>query len=170
MTEPGADALADVERVVAGGGEADDVVREVVAILHERLGRFVRLSFVEEGTLVAGLAAGGETATASFPVRFQGVHVADLEVGGDLADADRASSSTSRRSSRSTRSSPGTPAAKRGSPDPSTEPRARPLRRRLGRAPQPLSPLPRHVVVTRSGSATPEREYPPVRGIDPSFE
>ncbi len=90
MTEPGADALADVERVVAGGGEADDVVREVVAILHERLGRFVRLTFVEEGTLVAGPAAGGETATASFPVRFQGVHVADLEVGGDLADADRA--------------------------------------------------------------------------------
>jgi hypothetical protein len=90
VTGPGAGALADVERVVAGGGEADDVVREVVAILHERLGRFVRLSFVEDGGLVAGPAAGVVAETAPFPVRFQGMHVADLEVGGEPADADRA--------------------------------------------------------------------------------
>ena len=33
--------------VLERGGDADDVLREVVAILHERLGRFVRISFVE---------------------------------------------------------------------------------------------------------------------------
>ena len=40
-------ALEAVERVLNRGGEADDVLRQVVAILHERLGRFVRISFVE---------------------------------------------------------------------------------------------------------------------------
>ncbi len=82
--------LEEVERAIAGGGEADDVVREVVSILHASLGRFVRLSFVEEGALVPGPVAGEETATESFPVRFQGVHVADLEVGGEQDEAARA--------------------------------------------------------------------------------
>ena len=40
-------ALEAVERVLNRGGEADDVLRQVVAILHERLGRYVRISFVE---------------------------------------------------------------------------------------------------------------------------
>ena len=47
-SSPNAEALAEVERVVERGGEADDVLREVVAILHVRLGRFVRISFVED--------------------------------------------------------------------------------------------------------------------------
>ena len=45
-------ALEAVERVLNRGGEADDVLRQVVAILHERLGGFVRISFVEETVLV----------------------------------------------------------------------------------------------------------------------
>ena len=83
-------ALEAVERVLESGGEADDVLRQVVAILHERLGGFVRISFVEETVLVPGPAAGDETATTAFPIAFQGNRVADLEVGGELTEEDRA--------------------------------------------------------------------------------
>jgi hypothetical protein len=79
-----------VERVLNGGGEADDVLRQVVAILHERLGRFVRISFVEADGLVPGPAAGEEAETTAFPISFQGSRVADLEVGGQLSAEDKA--------------------------------------------------------------------------------
>jgi len=82
-------ALEAVERVLNSGGEADDVLRQVVAILHKRLGRFVRISFVEADSLVPGPAAGDETATTAFPIAFQGNRVADLEAGGELTEADR---------------------------------------------------------------------------------
>jgi len=83
-------ALAAVERALDSGGEADDVLRRVVAILHERLGRFIRISFVESDALVPGPAAGDETATKAFPIAFQGNRVADLEAGGELTNEDRA--------------------------------------------------------------------------------
>ncbi len=82
-------ALEAVERVLNRGGEADDVLREVVAILHERLGRYVRISFVEADRLVAGPAAGDEEATTAFPIAFQHRRVADLEVSGELTAEDR---------------------------------------------------------------------------------
>ena len=85
-----AGALEAVERVLNRGGEADDVLRQVVAILHERLGRFVRLSFVEGDGLVQGPVAGDETETTAFPITFQGRRVADLEAGGELTEEDRA--------------------------------------------------------------------------------
>jgi hypothetical protein len=81
-------ALEAVERVLNRGGEADEVLRQVVAILHERLGRFVRISFVEADELVPGPTAGGEAETFPFPVSFQGRRVADLEVGGELSAQD----------------------------------------------------------------------------------
>ncbi len=83
-------ALEAVERVLNRGGEADDVLRQVVAILHDRLGRFVRISFVETDSLVPGPAAGDETEATAFPIAFQGRRVADLEAGGELAEEDRA--------------------------------------------------------------------------------
>ena len=83
-------ALEAVERVLDSGGEADDVLRQVVAILYVRLGSFVRISFVESDSLVPGPAAGEETPTAAFPIAFQGNRVADLEAGGELTDEDRA--------------------------------------------------------------------------------
>lgn len=83
-------ALEAVERVLNRGGEADDVLRQVVAILHERLDRFVRISFVEADGLVPGPAAGGETATTGFPIAFQESRVAELEAGGELEEDDRA--------------------------------------------------------------------------------
>jgi hypothetical protein len=86
-----ASTLEAVERLAHEGSEADDVLRSVVELLHERLGRFVRVSFVEEGTLVPGPAAGEEAAaTTAVPVRFERAHVADLEVAGTPAAEDRA--------------------------------------------------------------------------------
>ena len=88
MTAP-TGALEAVERVLDGGGDADDVLREVVAILHERLGRFVRVSFVENDRLSAGPAAGDESETTSVPIEFEGRRVAELELGGVVSDDDR---------------------------------------------------------------------------------
>ena len=78
------------------GGEADDVLRQVVAILHERLGHYIRISFVEADSLVPGPAAGDETETTAFPIAFQGSRVADLEAGGELTEEDRAAPGTRR--------------------------------------------------------------------------
>jgi len=83
------DALEDVQRVVEDAGDPDDVLRAVVSILHDRLGRYVRISFVEAGRLLPGPAAGEETETTAFPISFQGRHVADVEVGGELSAVDR---------------------------------------------------------------------------------
>jgi hypothetical protein len=52
-------------------------------VLHEHLGRFVRISFVEGEELVAGPAAGDEASTTAFPIVYDGARVADLEAGGE---------------------------------------------------------------------------------------
>jgi hypothetical protein len=83
-------ALEAIERIVNGGGDADDVLRSAVAVLHARLGRFCRISFVEADGLVPGPAAGEEEATTGFAIRWEGRRVAELEVGGKLDEADRA--------------------------------------------------------------------------------
>ena len=83
-------ALEAIERVLNRGGEADDVLRQVVAILHERLEHYVRISFVEADGLVPGPALGDETGTTAFPIAFQQRRVAELEAGGELAEEDRA--------------------------------------------------------------------------------
>jgi hypothetical protein len=85
-----AGALEAVERVLDRGGEADDVLRQVVAILHERLGRFVRISFVEAGGLMFGPALGDEEETIGVPISFQGRRVAELETAGLLSPEDEA--------------------------------------------------------------------------------
>ena len=82
-------ALEGIERVLNRGGDADDVLRQVVAILHERLDRYVRISFVEAEGLMPGPALGEESATTAFPIAFQGSRVAELEAGGELTEEDR---------------------------------------------------------------------------------
>jgi hypothetical protein len=83
-------ALEAIERILNRGGDADDVLRGVVAGLHERGGYpGAAIWFVEENELVEGPRAGaGETAEA-FPVAFEGVRVADLRVAGLLGPEDR---------------------------------------------------------------------------------
>ncbi len=90
MSGPHSGALEAVERILNRGGDADDVLRAVVAVLHERLRRFVRIGFVEGDELVPGPAAGEEAATTSFPIAWQGRRVAELEASGALDEQDRA--------------------------------------------------------------------------------
>jgi hypothetical protein len=83
------EVLDAVERAVASGAEADDVLRTVVAILHEHLDRFVRISFVEGERLEPGPAAGEPTAVSAYAVSWGGRPVAQLEVGGEAGAGER---------------------------------------------------------------------------------
>ena len=79
------DAVAAVEEILAQGGDADDVLRQVVAALHERGGyAWAGLFFVEEGSLTLGPEAGtpDEPQRTRVPVLWQGVEVAQLAVDG----------------------------------------------------------------------------------------
>ena len=85
-------ALEAVEGILEQGGDADDVLRQVVAALHERGGyAWAGLFFVEEGSLTLGPEAGmpDEARRTRVPVRWQGVEVAELAVdGAPPADTD----------------------------------------------------------------------------------
>lgn len=76
-----------VERVLNRGGDADDVLRDVVAIVHTR-GRYpwAAITFLEDGQEVEGPQAGEAEAGASFPVSFNGQLVAYLHVAGAEPD------------------------------------------------------------------------------------
>ncbi len=60
MSTPSASgALEAVDRILNRGGDADDVLRQVVAALHERAGyAWAGILFVEGGDLVLGPQAG----------------------------------------------------------------------------------------------------------------
>jgi hypothetical protein len=86
-------ALEAVDRILNRGGDADEVLRQVVAVLHERLEgcTWVGISFVEGGGLVLGPEEGergGEE--TSVPVSYEGRVVAELGlVAEGLGEADR---------------------------------------------------------------------------------
>lgn len=86
-------ALEALDSVLRDGGEADDILRGVVAVLHEQAGyTWAGIRFVEDGGPVLGPQAGTDAAApeaAAFPVVFQGTRVATLEVTGELDAADR---------------------------------------------------------------------------------
>ena len=80
-----ADALEAIDRIVGDGGDADDVLRGVVAALHGRAGYpWAGIFFVEEGELALGPEAGTPALElrTSVPVVWQGVRVAELAVDG----------------------------------------------------------------------------------------
>jgi hypothetical protein len=82
-------ALAAIDRILNRGGDADDVLRAVVRVLHERLGRHAQVLFSEGDSLVPGPEAGPvETTTphTSLPIVFRGAKVAELTVGGAEPD------------------------------------------------------------------------------------
>jgi putative methionine-R-sulfoxide reductase with GAF domain len=87
-------AIAALERIVAAGGDADDVLREAVAGIHEQVPDYtwVALRFNEAGDLVLGPVAGtegGEPAVA--PVVYNGERIGELEVAAAVVDgADKA--------------------------------------------------------------------------------
>jgi hypothetical protein len=78
-------ALESIEAVVARGGDADDVLRAVVAALHEDAGyAWAGILFVEEGALSLGPEAGtpGAAARTAVTVTWDGETVAELAVEG----------------------------------------------------------------------------------------
>ena len=78
-------AVEAIERIVERGGDADDVLRDVVAVLHERAGYpWAGILFVEGGGLALGPEAGeaGSAPRTTVPVAWQGERVAELAVDG----------------------------------------------------------------------------------------
>ena len=81
-------ALEALDRILNRGGDADDVIREVVAVLANRL-EHVTIRFVEGDELVDGPSAGDPSLTKStWPIEFRGTKVAEL-AAGPASDADR---------------------------------------------------------------------------------
>jgi len=85
------EADAAIDEIVAGGGDADDVLRSVVAALHERAGyAWAGIYFLEDGELALGPHAGTphEPTRTTVPVTWQGQRIADLVVD-DAPEEDR---------------------------------------------------------------------------------
>jgi hypothetical protein len=83
--------LEAVDRILNRGGDADDVLRQVVAVLHESAGYpWAGIFFLEEGELALGPEAGTADASrrTSVPVMWQGDRVAELAVD-DAPEEDR---------------------------------------------------------------------------------
>ena len=83
-------ALEAIDRVLNLGGEADDTLREVVAIMHRRAGYgWAAIWFVEGDGLVLGPSAGAEPAKAMLdvPVRYEAREVASLQVAPPFGGA-----------------------------------------------------------------------------------
>ena len=84
-------ALEAIERVLNRGGDADEVLREVVRILHERVYGWAGILFVDEGALVLGPEAGthaGASEPSGVPIRFRDTKVAELVVDPHGGDAE----------------------------------------------------------------------------------
>jgi hypothetical protein len=83
-------ALESIDRILDRGGDADEVLRGVVAVLHGAYS-WVGISFVEEGELVLGPATGerrGEP--TAIPISYEGNVVAELSViTGEVKAEDR---------------------------------------------------------------------------------
>jgi hypothetical protein len=80
------DTFAQIERIVAQGGDADDVLRDVVQTLHTRY-PWASISFVEDGELQLGPQAGVRPElTTTFPIAWQGEQIAELGVGDAPAE------------------------------------------------------------------------------------
>jgi hypothetical protein len=80
--------LESIEAILARGGDADDVLRAVVAALHEDAGYpWAGILFVEDGGLALGPEAGaaGTAERTTVPVAWQGERVAELAVEGAAA-------------------------------------------------------------------------------------
>jgi hypothetical protein len=76
-------AVAEVERLAAAGGDADEVLRAVVAAVHDAGVPWIAVRFNEEGTLVDGPAAGTRPdETIAEPVSYNGERIGELEAAG----------------------------------------------------------------------------------------
>jgi hypothetical protein len=89
VTEPG--ALDAIDRILNRGGDADDVLREVVRVLPEQVPTlaWAGVFFVEGDRLVPGPSSGepDEARRARVAVTYQGERVGELAVDGDASGA-----------------------------------------------------------------------------------
>jgi hypothetical protein len=87
-------ALEAIDRILNRGSDADEVLRQVVALLHDRIDQcsWVGISFVEEDNLVLGPALGEQNAEpTAIPISYESNVVAELGVvAGELGKEDRA--------------------------------------------------------------------------------
>ncbi len=77
------ETLEAVDRILESGGDADDILRDVVAALNEQAGyAWAGIFFLEDGDLALGPQAGtpNEARRTSVPVTWQGVRVAELAI------------------------------------------------------------------------------------------
>ena len=83
-------ALEAIDRILNRGGDADEVLRQVVAVLHGiDEYSWVGISFVEEGELVLGPAEGERTAEpTTIPIAYENNVVAELGVVASKLGAD----------------------------------------------------------------------------------
>jgi hypothetical protein len=73
--------LEALDRILNRGGDADDVLRQVVRVLANRF-EHVTIRFVEGDALVDGPSAGARAAeAATWPIDFRGTTVGELAVG-----------------------------------------------------------------------------------------
>jgi hypothetical protein len=85
------ETLEAVDRILESGGDADDILRQVVGTLHEQAGyAWAGIFFLEDGDLALGPQAGtpNETRRTSLPVIWQGAPVAELAID-DAPEEDR---------------------------------------------------------------------------------
>jgi hypothetical protein len=83
--------IDEVDRILAAGGDADDVLRGVVRALVVDGGcSWARISFVEGGELVPGPAAGepDERRRVAVPVSYRGERVGELAADGAIGEAE----------------------------------------------------------------------------------
>jgi hypothetical protein len=85
------EALATINGIVNQGGDADDILRRVITVLHEQAGyAWAGIFFLEDGNLALGPQAGTphELRRTSLPVTWQGTVVAELAID-DAPEEDR---------------------------------------------------------------------------------
>jgi hypothetical protein len=89
VTESG--ALDAIDRILNRGGDADDVLREVVRILPEQVPAlaWAGVFFSERDSLVPGPSSGepDESRRVRIPVTYRGERVGELAVDGEAGDA-----------------------------------------------------------------------------------
>ncbi len=81
------DVVAEIDRLIGGGAEADDVLRAVVAMLAAAPGvLWAGIYFLDRGTLVLGPEAGtaDPLQRIGIPVSYDGVTVGELAIDGTV--------------------------------------------------------------------------------------